>query len=41
MIQWGSADYSMNIGRPGERTIPEVLEAQEFIPQSLKRRAAR
>ena len=31
MIQWGSADYSMNIGRPGERTIPEVLEAQEFI----------
>ena len=42
MIQWGSADYSMNIGRPGERTIPEVLEAQEFIFRKAleKRRAA-
>ena len=39
MIQWGSADYSMNIGRPGERTIPEVLEVQEFIfRKSLEKR---
>jgi len=31
MIQWGSADYSMNIGRAGERNAPEVMEAQDYI----------
>lgn len=36
MIQWGSADYSMNIGRAGERNAPEVLEAQDFIFSKAK-----
>jgi len=27
MVQWGAADYSMSIGRPGERSAPEVEEA--------------
>jgi 2-keto-3-deoxy-L-rhamnonate aldolase RhmA len=31
MIQWGAADYAMNIGKPGERTAPEVLAAQDFV----------
>ncbi|MEE3234994.1 MAG: aldolase/citrate lyase family protein [Candidatus Latescibacterota bacterium] len=36
MIQWGSADYSMNIGRAGERTAPEVIEAQDYIFNKAK-----
>ena len=36
MIQWGSADYSMNIGRAGERNAPEVMEAQEYIFSKAK-----
>ncbi len=31
MIQWGAADYAMNIGKPGERTATEVLQAQEYV----------
>ena len=31
MIQWGPADYSMSIGRPGERECPEVLEAAQKV----------
>jgi 4-hydroxy-2-oxoheptanedioate aldolase len=32
MIQWGPSDYSMSIGRPGERSAPEVkaVERQVF-----------
>ncbi len=31
MVQWGAADYAMNIGKPGQRTAPEVLETQEYV----------
>jgi 2-keto-3-deoxy-L-rhamnonate aldolase RhmA len=31
MIQWGPADYSMNIGRPGERGNPEVKAAERLV----------
>jgi 2-keto-3-deoxy-L-rhamnonate aldolase RhmA len=31
MIQWGPADYSMNIGRPGERDHPEVKAAERLV----------
>ncbi len=31
MIQWGPADYSMNIGRPGERDHPEVRSAERLV----------
>ena len=31
MIQWGATDYSMNIGRVGERTHPEVLAAKKRV----------
>jgi 2-keto-3-deoxy-L-rhamnonate aldolase RhmA len=31
MIQWGPADYSMSIGKAGERGAPEVSEAAEFV----------
>ncbi|MFQ5873927.1 MAG: HpcH/HpaI aldolase/citrate lyase family protein [Dehalococcoidia bacterium] len=31
MVQWGGADYSMSIGRPGERTHPEVLAARNKV----------
>lgn len=31
MIQWGPADYSMSIGRPGERDAPEVQEAARKV----------
>lgn len=29
MVQWGGADFSVNIGRPREMTHPEVVAAQE------------
>ena len=31
MIQWGPADYSMNIGKPGERDHPEVKAAERLV----------
>lgn len=31
MIQWGPADYSMSIGRAGERNIPEVKETERRV----------
>ena len=31
MIQWGPADYSMSIGRPGERRAPEVKAAEKRV----------
>ena len=31
MIQWGPADYSMSIGRPGEWSHPEVKEAERHV----------
>ena len=37
MVQFGPADYSMSIGRTGERTHPEVLEAERYtIETALK-----
>ena len=29
MVQWGGADYSMNIGHPGETAHPEVMAAKK------------
>jgi len=31
MIQWGPADYSMSIGKPGERNHPEVRAAERRV----------
>jgi 4-hydroxy-2-oxoheptanedioate aldolase len=31
MIQWGPADYSMSIGKPGERDHPEVRAAERRV----------
>lgn len=31
MIQWGGSDYSMNIGRPGERNSNEVLDVEKHV----------
>ena len=31
MIQWGATDYSMNIGRVGERGHPDVLAAKKRV----------
>lgn len=37
MVQWGASDYSMSIGRPGEKTIPEVKEAQRKVFETALR----
>ncbi|MEM7125039.1 MAG: aldolase/citrate lyase family protein [Chloroflexota bacterium] len=34
MIQWGGSDYSMNIGRPGERNSEEVLAVEKHVIQT-------
>jgi 4-hydroxy-2-oxoheptanedioate aldolase len=31
MVQWGPSDYSMSIGRPGERSAPEVQAAARRV----------
>ena len=31
MVQWGGSDFSMNIGRPGERNHPEVEAARKKV----------
>jgi 4-hydroxy-2-oxoheptanedioate aldolase len=31
MIQWGGADYSMNIGKPGQRNIPEIKAVEKYV----------
>ena len=31
MVQWGPSDYSMSIGRPGERAAPEVKAAARKV----------
>lgn len=31
MIQWGGADYSMSIGRAGERTAPEIKATERYV----------
>lgn len=31
MVQWGGADYSVSIGRAGERTHPEVMAAHDKV----------
>jgi 2-keto-3-deoxy-L-rhamnonate aldolase RhmA len=31
MIQWGASDYTMSIGRPGERSLPEVRGVERRV----------
>jgi len=31
MVQWGASDFSMSIGKPGQRSDPEVQAAQEKV----------
>jgi 4-hydroxy-2-oxoheptanedioate aldolase len=31
MVQWGPSDYSMSIGRPGERTAPQVKAVERKV----------
>ncbi|MEW6751381.1 MAG: aldolase/citrate lyase family protein [Candidatus Latescibacterota bacterium] len=38
MVQWGPSDYSMSIGRPGERRHPEVVEAERRVFEAALRR---
>jgi len=37
MIQWGPADYSMSIGRPGERSSPEVKAIEREVFETALR----
>ena len=34
MVQWGPADFSMNIGKPGERDHPDVRAAEKRVIES-------
>jgi 2-keto-3-deoxy-L-rhamnonate aldolase RhmA len=31
MVQWGGADFSMNVGRPGERDDPELIAVRNRV----------
>ena len=31
MIQWGPSDFSMSIGKPGQRDAPEVKAAERYV----------
>jgi 4-hydroxy-2-oxoheptanedioate aldolase len=31
MVQWGGADYSVNIGKPGQRNSPEVKKIEKHV----------
>lgn len=37
MIQWGPSDYSMSIGRPGERSSPEVKAVERKVFETALR----
>ncbi|RPJ51771.1 MAG: 2,4-dihydroxyhept-2-ene-1,7-dioic acid aldolase [Chloroflexi bacterium] len=37
MIQWGPADYSMSIGKPGQRQSPEVKAAERKVIETCLR----
>jgi 4-hydroxy-2-oxoheptanedioate aldolase len=37
MIQWGPADYAMNIGKPGERQHPAVKETERRVLETALR----
>lgn len=31
MIQWGGSDYSVNVGKAGQRTSPEIKEVEKYV----------
>jgi len=37
MIQWGPGDFSMSVGRPGERAAPEVKAAERKVFETARR----
>ena len=37
MVQFGSSDYSMTIGKPGKNTDPEVVEAEDHMIETALR----
>ena len=38
MIQWGGSDYSMNVGKAGQRASDEIMEVEKHvIAQALKK----
>jgi 2-keto-3-deoxy-L-rhamnonate aldolase RhmA len=37
MIQWGGADYSMSIGRPGERSSPDIKAIERHVIETSLR----
>jgi 4-hydroxy-2-oxoheptanedioate aldolase len=41
MVQWGGADYSMNIGKPGQRTIPEIKEVEHYVIETCIKKGVR
>jgi 4-hydroxy-2-oxoheptanedioate aldolase len=34
MIQWGGSDYSVSIGRPGERGSPEIMATEKYVTET-------
>ena len=41
MVQWGPADYSMNIGMAGQRGAPEVKEAEKYVIETCLKHGVR
>jgi 2-keto-3-deoxy-L-rhamnonate aldolase RhmA len=37
MIQWGPSDYTMSMGRPGERDLPEVKATERRVIETALR----
>lgn len=37
MVQWGPSDYSMSIGRPGEKSVPEVKTVERRLIESCQK----
>jgi len=40
-VQWGGADYSMNIGKPGQRNIPEIKEVERHVIETCIKKGVR
>lgn len=41
MVQWGGSDYSMNIGKPGQRNIPEIKEVEKYVIDTCIKKGVR
>lgn len=41
MVQWGGSDYSMNIGKPGQRNLPEIKEVEKYVIETCIKKGVR